>query len=263
MFIKNNPIKRICLFKTRCSISLILSLINLNINLIEKKVNGIDMNIYFELMQKPVFTMEYVRHYYDNLNSAQSAVKRLMKQGLVTKIRKNMYTCISGETNAPLANQFQIACAITPTAYLSHHTAMEYHGLSDQLFFDVYVSSDSKFNSFEFDGYRFQYVASRCNDGIINVQYSGGICVTDRERTLIDSVKDLDKISGLEEVAASIEMYPKLNEKLLLTYLKKYQCTSQQKVDTVSFYLLVIFLHDTLDIVWASDNSKSMQDVLR
>ena len=36
------------------------------------------MNLYFDLLKKPVFKMEDVNQYYDNLESARSAVKRLM-----------------------------------------------------------------------------------------------------------------------------------------------------------------------------------------
>ena len=78
------------------------------------------MNLYFELLKTPVFTVEDVNKYYDNMDSARSAIKRLMKEGMVAKIRNNMYTCISGETGAPVANRFQIASKITPTSYVSH-----------------------------------------------------------------------------------------------------------------------------------------------
>ena len=65
------------------------------------------LNLYFELLKTPVFTVEDVNKYYDNMDSARSAIKRLMKEGMVAKIRNNMYTCISGETGAPGANRFQ------------------------------------------------------------------------------------------------------------------------------------------------------------
>ena len=87
------------------------------------------LNLYFELLKTPVFTVKDVNKYYDNMDSARSAIKRLMKEGMVAKIRNNMYTCISGETGAPVANRFQIASKITPTSYVSHHTAMEYYGI--------------------------------------------------------------------------------------------------------------------------------------
>lgn len=181
------------------------------------------MNLYFELLKKPVFKIEDVDQYYSNLDSARSAVKRLMRDGMAVKIRNNLYTCISGETGLPVANRFQIASSITPTSYVSHHTAMEYYGLTDQVFYEVYVSSESSFREFEFDGYTYRFVASRCSEGIIRPAYSGGIAVTDLERTLVDCVKDMDKIAGMEEVVQDIESMHRMQEKRLLRYLNVYQ----------------------------------------
>lgn len=180
------------------------------------------MNIYFELLKHPVFTMEDVNHHYGNIESARSAVKRLMAKGLVVKIRNNLYTCISGETDSPVASRYQIACAITPTAYLSHHTAMEYYGVSDQTFYEVYVSSETSFKEFEFDGYTFRHIPSKCNLGIESVQYSGGIRITDKERTVIDSIKEMDKIAGMEEVLSNISGLSRLDEDKLLDCMECY-----------------------------------------
>jgi predicted transcriptional regulator of viral defense system len=180
------------------------------------------MNLYFELMQIPVFTMEDVCKYYDKIESARSAVKRLIKQGTVVKIRNNMYTCISGETGAPIANRFQIASCITPTSYVSHHTAMEYYGVADQVYYDVYVSSETKFQTFDFYGYTYQCVLSKCKQGIETVRYSGSVKVTDKERTLVDCLKDMDKISGLEETMANVQGLHNIQEKKILQYLEEY-----------------------------------------
>ena len=149
------------------------------------------LNLYFELLRTPVFTVEDVNKYYDNMDSARSAIKRLMKEGMVAKIRNNMYTCISGETGAPVANRFQIASKITPTSYVSHHTAMEYYGITDQVYYDVYVASETSFREFEFDGYTYRYVAS----------------------------KDMDKIAGIEEVIQDIGSMKRMQEKRVLKYL--------------------------------------------
>ena len=40
------------------------------------------MNLYFELLKQPVFTIENVNRYYEKIESARSAVKRLMAKGL-------------------------------------------------------------------------------------------------------------------------------------------------------------------------------------
>lgn len=180
------------------------------------------MNLYFDLLKQPIFTVEDVNQYYGKIESARSAVKRLLNRGLVAKIRNNLYTCISGETDSPLANRYQIASAITPTSYVSHHTAVEYYGISNQIFYEVYVSSETAFHDFEFDGYVYHYVCSNCNKGIDCVEYSGGIRITDKERTIIDSIKDMDKISGMEEVIDIIQNISCLQEKRLLAYLECY-----------------------------------------
>lgn len=179
------------------------------------------MNLYYELLGQPVFTAEYVRKYYNNVNSTRSALKRLLKQNLILKIRNNLYTCVSGETGAPVASRYQIACKITDTAYLSHHTAAEYHGFSDQVYYDVYVASATRFRDFEFDGYTYKYISAKSGSGVEEVKYSGGVRVTDLERTLADSIEDMDKISGIEEIISMIRQIRKIDEKKLRVYLNE------------------------------------------
>jgi predicted transcriptional regulator of viral defense system len=147
------------------------------------------MDLYFELMQYPVFSMDTVKKYYDNEESGRSALKRLIRRNHVQRIRNNMYTCISGESMAPLANRFQIASSITKTACVSYHTAMEYYGVIDQVFYEVYVSSETKFNTFIYDGYTYTYVPDKISLGIEKVEFSGGVRITDKERTIVDTIK--------------------------------------------------------------------------
>lgn len=181
------------------------------------------MNLYFELLKKPVFRMEDVDVFYHNIESARSAIKRMMKEKMVAKIRNNMYTCISGETGAPVANRFQIASQITATSYVSHHTAMEYYGITDQVFYEVYVSSETSFRDFTFDGYTYRYVASKSMEGVEKPAFSGGVAVTNMERTIVDCVKDMDKIVGIEEVVQNIESIGLMQEKRVLKYLALFQ----------------------------------------
>ena len=180
------------------------------------------MSLYYELLGYPVFTVEDVTRYYNNVNSARSALKRLVAQDLVVRIRNNLYTCISGETGAPVANRYQVACAVTNTAYISHHTAIEYHGLSDQIYYEVYVSSETRFREFEFDGYVYRYIPSRIQNGVEKVTYSGGVRVTDMERTLVDSINEMDRISGTEEVISFIRSVRSIDERKLRQYLTDY-----------------------------------------
>ena len=178
------------------------------------------MKLYFELLKSPVFSMDDVNKYYNNIESARSAVKRLMNAGMVVKIRNNMYTCMDSETGVPLANRFQIASKITTSSYVSHHTAMEYYGITDKVYRDVYVASLSIFREFKFNGYTYVYVPVKDMEGVESVPDSGGIRVSDMERTLVDSVKDMDRIGGAEDVVHDIEHMKGLQEKRILKYME-------------------------------------------
>ena len=80
------------------------------------------MNLYYELLNKPTFTVQDVNEYYHNRSSAYSALERLLADKMIVKIRNNLYTCISGETGSPVANRFQIASTINADSFVSNHT---------------------------------------------------------------------------------------------------------------------------------------------
>ena len=180
------------------------------------------MDLYVEMSKHPVFTIADVNHYYHNVGSARSAVKRLLSHGKALKIRNDRYTCVSAERGGPVADRFQIASSITASSCVSHHTAMEYYGITDQVFYEVYVSSGTRFQDFEFDGYRYHYVKARLTEGVESSPFSGGIRVTDKERTLADSLKDMEKIAGPEELIANLQNMSRIREEKLLYYLAAY-----------------------------------------
>ena len=58
---------------------------------------------------------------------------------------------------------------------------MEYYGLTDQVYYEVNVSSETSFRDFEFDGYTYHYVKSKERDGVVAPEYSCGVMITDKE----------------------------------------------------------------------------------
>ena len=180
------------------------------------------MNLYYELLQYPVFTMKEVNALYSSERTARVAFGKLLKGNMALKIRNGLYTCVSGENGGPVANRFQVASAITPSSYVSHHTAFEYYGTVDQVFYEVYVGSETRFHDFEFDGYTYHYVKEQMRDGIVSPEFSGGIKVTDKERTIVDSIKDLNRIAGLEEVLSCVVSVNSIDETKMLKYLAEY-----------------------------------------
>ena len=59
-------------------------------------------------------------------------------------------------------------------------------------------------------------------EGVEALQFSGGVSVTDKERTIADSIRDINLIAGLEEVLACVSSVKGINEGKLLKYLEKY-----------------------------------------
>lgn len=194
------------------------------------------MNVYTKLAKHPVFSIEDAKKLTGNEKTAYSQLGRLMKKGLVKKIRKNIYSPVNPTTGQTVATRYQIACAITDTSYISHHSAFEYYGLANQVFYEVYVSSEKKFNHFEFNHVTYKYVASRMQEGVVGAKNTTGVRITDLERTVVDSIRDFNKIGGFEELLNCLEGIYYLDENKLKKYLSIY--------DTQGLYQRVGYLLD-------------------
>ena len=180
------------------------------------------MDVYNKLAKHPVFKIDEVEKLTGKSKTAYSQLERLMKKGLVKKVRKNIYSVVNPVDDQIVATRYQIACAITDSAYISHHSAFEYFGLTNQVLFEVYVASETKFNHFEHNRVIYRYVASRIQEGIIKGKCSLGVNITDLERTVIDSIHDYNKCGGIEELLKCLDQIHYLDESKLLRYLEIY-----------------------------------------
>lgn len=177
---------------------------------------------YAELAKQPVFSIKDVERLTGNTKTAYSLLYRLMQKKLVVKIRNNLYSCISVETDSVIATKYQIASAINNEACVSHISALEYYGYSNQVRYEVYVASMKSFNSFRFQDIRYVYTKTKFNKGIVTLDHTGGIRITDLERTVIDSIKDFEKIGGLEELLQCLHNITWLDSAQVLQYLDMY-----------------------------------------
>lgn len=187
------------------------------------KTNKNSMDLYFDLCKTPTFTFEDVKKFYDNEGSARSALSRLIKNKWVAKIRNNLYTCISAESGVPIATPFEIASAITPTSYISHHSALQFYGAYTQFYSEIQVSSATKFRDFYFGGYRYKFIRSISQEGVVVAENNPFIKVTDEEKTLVDVIKDMDRYVGIDETLKSIDDYSRVDERKILRYLLIYK----------------------------------------
>jgi predicted transcriptional regulator of viral defense system len=177
------------------------------------------MGVYENLLKIGCFDLGEAVTLSGNPKTAESAIYSLKKRGLIKSVKRNLYVLISLETGSPVASPYEIASRITKSAYVSHHSAFEYYGMANQVFGEIYISSKERFNDFEFDGRVYRYVASKLDMGVSS---KNKMKITDLERTVIDSVKDFNKIGGLEELLRCLSMVTFIDESKLLDYLKAY-----------------------------------------
>lgn len=176
----------------------------------------IDMKYYQEIAEKKVFDSEFVMKLTGGKTAAFDIIRNYQAKGYIKKIKHNLYATISLENGGLIPSKYNIACAINDTSFISHHSAFEFYGFYNQVFNTVNVSTLHRFHPFDFEGTEFQYVQSNSEKQVDLVR---GVKVTSIERTIVDSINDVDKIAGIEELLKCIGLVPYVNEGLLLDYL--------------------------------------------
>ena len=178
------------------------------------------MKYYEQLVDMKCFSRKDIVSMTGNVNTANSLIFQYQKRNLIRSVHRDLFVARSLETKQPVPNRYAIASHIADDAYITHHSAFEYHGYANQVYYEVYVASKANFRTFEFDGVSYRRIAPRIDSGVES--HKNGVKVTDRERTVLDGINDFEKISGLEETLRCIQMIPYLDGGKLLSYLDFY-----------------------------------------
>ena len=157
------------------------------------------LEYYEKLLQLKCFSFDDAAKIFGDERKARNILYTLKKKGLLQSVRRNYYATISLETKEAVAVPFEIASSITENSFISHHSAFEFYGLANQVFSDIYVSTGREFREFEFGG-RWYHCMKTKRDFGVSLQKT--IRVTDMERTVLDNIKDFDKVGGAGRTAA-------------------------------------------------------------
>ena len=170
-----------------------------------------------------IFTLDDATRIIKSKTYAMTILRGYIEDSLVVKIRRNLYAVTNLATKHIEANRYEVASALTPTAYVAYHSALEFYGVANQVFNTMYVASDSIFNSFEFDGLSYIYAKSPTSIGIETPVMSYGIRVTTLERTVIDCIDRIDRCGGSEELLQCFGMIMHVSEVKLMEVLSSYE----------------------------------------
>lgn len=178
------------------------------------------MDLYQEIAGRRCVTREDFKELTGTDSAAAWHIRSFLEKGYIERIRHDLYAVISLETMQPIANRFQIASSSAEDACVSHHSAFEYYGVANQVFYEIYFTSKRRLHDFFYDGIDYKCLPSRGTVGI--KEDPVGVRVTTLERTVIDSIADFEKIGGLEELLRCLLLIPALGPDKLLEALALY-----------------------------------------
>lgn len=177
------------------------------------------MKYYKEMIARGCFAREFVIQLTGSEAAAASLLYDYLKSGIIQRVRRNLYVAVDLATGLPGVNRYMIACSVSQDAYITHHSALEYHGYYNQMGYFLNVATMLQFKPFSFDGNTFIHVVPKIHSGVVE---KNGVHVTDCERTILDCLNELKLSGGAEEVIKSIELLPSLNEEKILKYLAEF-----------------------------------------
>jgi predicted transcriptional regulator of viral defense system len=166
-----------------------------------------------------IFREDEILKDFDNKKQLNNKLVYYQNKGLFKKIRKGLYATVD-ENGILNSNKFEIASKISPTSYVSYHSALEYYGLALQVYSYIFVTSETRFNEFEYEDIVYYcHINHFCS---LQVEQIGLIKVTSLERTIVDCLDCIHLCGDIDELLSAIDMIESLNEEKLLEVLNTY-----------------------------------------
>lgn len=177
------------------------------------------MRHYQLLAAIPAFTLEDAKGVLGNKNQSSRIMNSMVKEGSVHRIRKDLYTCVNFATGDDYASRFQIASKINRDSFISFHSAFEFYGFYNQIFYDVQVCSPKRFSLFSYNDYQYKWYQTKTLTQVVTVQ---GVRVVTIERAIVDSIYMLGKVMDAEELVKCLDLVHRVDENKILEMLSIY-----------------------------------------
>jgi predicted transcriptional regulator of viral defense system len=174
----------------------------------------------------PLFTLEELGHRYGKKKQSRSVrnmLYRLKRQGRVRQLTKGVY---AGALATASVNRYSVPNKLRKDAVVAFHSALEFHGVANQVFQTVYYLSVRPRGDVRFDGVTYHCVApprqlARAHRLDFQVELSRDeVRITGRERSIVDCLAFLEYSGGVDEVDRSLAMLPSFDFDVALEYLR-------------------------------------------
>jgi len=146
-------------------------------------------------------------------SSARTLIHKAERRGLITRLRPGLYTLVPfelGRATEYVGDPYVIAREMCEgrSYFLSHATAMELHRMVTQPQFTIYVSSTLRTPPRSVHGHEYRFLTLKPADffGLTQVWVTKqqSVTVSDKERTLLDALRQPQYAGGIPEVAKAL-----------------------------------------------------------
>lgn len=178
---------------------------------------------------------------------AKVLVNNLAKKKWVLVLRRGVYLIVplsAGVEPKYTEHEFVIASHLVSPCYIAYWSALNFHGLTEQTPFTVFVATTKRAKSREILNTRYSFVTlgSRKFFGFVPTAVGAyKVNVSDREKTLADALDHPEYCGGISEVAKCLwNAKDKLSPETVVKYAERMKNTAIMK--------RLGYLAETLDI---------------
>ncbi len=165
-----------------------------------------------------LITKKEVIDKFENEKQYSNWIALKLKSNIYKKVRNNLYALVDPSTNDIYSTKFEVASKISESSFICYHSALEYYGIANQVFSNVFVGSLTRFNNFVFNDNEFIFKSAK-NIKFVNNIINEGIKVSSLEKTIVDCIDNINLAGGIEEILNALEQIKYLNEKKILEIL--------------------------------------------
>lgn len=193
---------------------------------ISVNLSPLEHKLYFGFYEKEVFRNSNAYELIPNKKTARQILFRLKNKGFIRQVRRGLFAIVPAQMIGKeiSIDRILIASQLARPYFISHHTALEIHGVAQSYQNITYISTNKILRPFEFQDISYKIINTKYMFGIEQIQRVPlEINVSDRERTVLDCIRNIEYAGGIEELTKSISAFPGLNYKKLLEYLDLFK----------------------------------------
>lgn len=186
--------------------------------------------VYFELVRRRVARTSDLKEVISDRSKLNTVLSSICSKGYALRVFRGLYAAVPPEfLDMDLeVDRYLVAQSLhTGVHAISHHTALELHGVAQSTFNEVFVSIDRSRHDLHYQDVRYRFVYDDKGFGARDIMHDGiKVRVTDRERTILDCIRRPKYCGGLEEMLKSVAGFVKIDTNKTLEYLGQFDETS-------------------------------------